>query len=240
LTTNGALLAQYAVALQAAGLDRVTVSLDALDESIFQKMNDAEFSVGDVLKGLDAAHRSGLGPIKINMVVKADMNLDQVIPMARHFKDSPFILRFIEYMDVGASNGWRLDQVVPSARIIDMLCQDGSDLMLLPDQQHRAGETAARWRYADGSNEVGFISSVTTAFCHDCTRLRLSTDGKLFTCLFAAQGHDVRALLRSDATDQQLTASMAQVWRARNDRYSELRSQQTVTTGKIEMSYIGG
>ncbi len=239
LTTNGALLAQQAKALKLAGLDRVTVSLDALDESIFKAMNDAEFAVADVLRGLEAADRAGLGPIKVNMVVKADMNRDQVVPMARHFKQTPFVLRFIEYMDVGSSNGWQMTHVVPSAQIIAML-SDAPGLQLQPIAQHYSAETAQRWRYADGSNEIGVISSVTGAFCHDCTRLRLSTDGRLYTCLFASAGHDIRDLVRLQADDLQLAATCASIWRQRGDRYSELRSEQSPVPAKVEMSYIGG
>lgn len=240
LTTNGALLAQQAGALKAAGLDRVTVSLDALDDAVFRQMNDTRFSVRDVLAGLDAAQNAGLGPVKVNMVVRADMNRDQIVPMARHFKHSPFVLRYIEYMDVGASNGWRVDQVIPSAQVVTMLQESGDDMQLLPVSPVHASDTAKRWRYADGSNEVGFISSVTGAFCGDCTRLRLSTDGSLYTCLFATRGDNLRDLMRSGASDEALGATMAAIWTQRSDRYSALRSEQTRQSGKIEMSYIGG
>ncbi|VXC65467.1 GTP 3',8-cyclase MoaA [Massilia sp. 9I] len=240
LTTNGSLLARKARALKDAGLDRVTVSLDALDDAVFRRMNDVDFAVSDVLHGLDAAHEAGLGPIKVNMVVKRGTNEDQILPMARHFKGSPFILRFIEYMDVGASNGWNMDEVIPSAEVIRRI---GAELPLAPVGANYLGETAARWRYLDGSGEVGVISSVTQAFCHDCTRLRLSTEGKLYTCLFATQGHDLRALLRTDRSDADISGAIAQLWRGRADRYSETRTIDTsgLARGKkVEMSYIGG
>jgi len=241
LTTNGSLLARKASALKDAGLDRVTVSLDALDDDVFRRMNDVDFAVADVLHGLDAAHAAGLGPIKVNMVVKRGTNEDQVLPMARHFKGSPFILRFIEYMDVGASNGWNMDEVIPSAELVRRI---SAELPLAPIDANYSGETAARWRYLDGGGEVGFISSVTQAFCNDCSRLRLSTEGKLYTCLFATRGHDLRGLLRAGRTDAELSGAVAQLWRGRTDRYSETRTVDT--TGpvpgarKVEMSYIGG
>lgn len=240
LTTNGSLLARKAQALKDAGLDRVTVSLDALDDAVFRRMNDVDFAVADVLHGLDAAHAAGLGPIKVNMVVKRGTNEDQILPMARHFKGSPFILRFIEYMDVGASNGWNMEDVIPSAEVARRI---GAELPLAPVAANYSGETAARWRYLDGGGEVGFISSVTQAFCHDCTRLRLSTEGKLYTCLFATQGHDLRALLRAGRSDAEISGAVAQLWRGRTDRYSEIRSVDTsgLARGrKVEMSYIGG
>ncbi|MEX5748247.1 GTP 3',8-cyclase MoaA [Massilia sp. X63] len=240
LTTNGSLLARKAQALKDAGLDRVTVSLDALDDAVFRRMNDVDFAVADVLHGLDAAHAVGLGPIKVNMVVKRGTNEDQILPMARHFKGSPFILRFIEYMDVGASNGWNMEDVIPSAEVARRI---GAELPLAPVAANYSGETAARWRYLDGGGEVGFISSVTQAFCHDCTRLRLSTEGKLYTCLFATQGHDLRALLRAGRSDAEISGAVAQLWRGRTDRYSEIRSVDSsgLARGrKVEMSYIGG
>lgn len=241
LTTNGALLARKAHALKDAGLDRVTVSLDALDDAVFRRMNDVDFAVSDVLHGLDAAHAAGLGPIKVNMVVKGGTNDDQILPMARHFKGSPFILRFIEYMDVGASNGWNMREVIPSAEVARRI---GAELPLAPVAANYSGETAARWRYLDGSGEVGFISSVTQAFCHECTRLRLSTEGKLYTCLFATRGHDLRALLRGGRTDADIAGAVARLWRGRADRYSETRTVDTsgLARGgkKVEMSYIGG
>ena len=241
LTTNASLLAKKAQSLKDAGLQRVTVSLDALDDVIFKRMNDVDFAVADVLEGIDAAHRVGLGPIKINMVVKGGSNDQEILPMARHFKGSPYILRFIEFMDVGASNGWNMNEVIPSAEVVRRI---GAELPLVPLGANYAGETAARWRYADGGGEIGVISSVTQAFCKDCTRARLSTEGKLYTCLFATGGHDLRALLRAGRSDQEISSVVAQLWRARADRYSELRTVNTsgIERGakKVEMSYIGG
>ena len=241
LTTNGSILAKKARALKDAGLKRVTVSLDSLDEAIFQKMNDVDFPVAEVLRGIDAAHAAGLGTIKINMVVKRGVNDQEIVPMAKHFKNSPFVLRFIEYMDVGASNGWKMDEVISSADIVRTI---GSQYPLEPITASYAGETASRWRYVDGSNEIGLISSVTGAFCGDCSRIRLSTEGQFYTCLFATGGHDVRTLLRNGCSDAQISTVMAQIWRARTDRYSALRTADTVGlqtgAGKVEMSYIGG
>jgi GTP 3',8-cyclase len=241
LTTNGSLLARKAGALKDAGLQRVTVSLDALDEQTFRWMNDVDFPVSDVLKGIDAAHRAGLGPIKVNMVVKGGMNDHQILPMARYFKGSPFILRFIEYMDVGISNGWKMDEVIPSAEVIRHI---DADMPLEEIEPNYGGETAERWRYKDGGGEIGVISSVTRAFCSECTRVRLSTEGKLYTCLFATGGHDLRALLRDGRSDEEMSTAIAHLWRARGDRYSELRSANTrdlaQAVRKIEMSYIGG
>ena len=241
LTTNGSLLARKARALKEAGLDRVTVSLDALDDTMFKRMNDVDFSVADVLHGIDAAHAAGLGPIKINMVVKGGTNDGEILPMARHFKGSPFILRFIEYMDVGASNGWNMEEVVPSGEVVRRIARE---LPLAPIDPNYSGETAARWRYLDGGGEIGVISSVTQAFCRDCTRLRLSTEGKLYTCLFATRGHDLRALLREGRSDLEIAGAIAQLWKVRADRYSETRTVDTsgLASGarKVEMSYIGG
>ncbi|MGW9631622.1 GTP 3',8-cyclase MoaA [Agromyces sp. NPDC055520] len=241
LTTNGAALAVKAAALREAGLTRVTVSVDSLDDALFQSINDVRFPVARVLAGLQAAHDAGLGPIKVNMVVKRGLNDHEVLPMARHFKDSPFTLRFIEYMDVGTSNGWRLDEVVPSAEIIAAI---GAEMPLEPIGATAPGETAARWRYLDGSGEIGVISSVTKAFCGSCNRARISTEGKLFTCLFASDGHDLRALLRGGVDDEGLSAAMASIWGARDDRYSEVRSSLTpelrAARPKAEMSYLGG
>jgi cyclic pyranopterin phosphate synthase len=242
LTTNGSLLARKAQALKDAGLNRVTVSLDALDDATFRRMNDVDFSVADVLRGIDAAHQVGLGPVKVNMVVKGGMNDQEIIPMARHFKGTPTILRFIEYMDVGASNGWKMDEVIPSAEVVRRI---SAVMPLEPIGANYAGETAARWRYRDGGGEVGMISSVTQAFCHDCSRARLSTEGKLYTCLFATSGHDLRALLREGRSDAEISTAVAHVWRARADRYSELRTDSTdglapAPRKKVEMSYIGG
>ncbi len=250
LTTNGALLAKKAQLLKDAGLNRVTVSLDALDDGIFKRMNDANFSASDILHGLDAAHKAGLEPIKINMVVKAGMNDQQIIPMARHFKGSPFILRFIEYMDVGNSNGWNLNEVMPSRDVIKLISGSAPDMQLIPADSNTDianiinnninEATAQRWKYRDGSGEIGVISSVTQTFCHTCSRLRLSTEGKLYTCLFASAGHDMRQWLRNGTADEQISDMIAQLWHQRSDRYSELRSSQTTRPDKIEMSYIGG
>jgi len=241
LTTNGSLLAKKAQALKDAGLKRVNVSLDALDEATFQRMNDVGFPAAEVLHGIDVAHRVGLGPIKVNMVVKAGMNDQEIVPMARHFKNTPYILRFIEYMDVGASNGWKMDEVIPSAEIVRRI---NAELPLQEIPANYSGETAGRWRYADGAGEIGVISSVTQTFCHDCTRIRLSTEGKLYTCLFATSGHDLRALLRGGRRDEEISTAIAHLWRARGDRYSELRTINTEglerTTKRVEMSYIGG
>ncbi len=237
LTTNGSLLARKAQRLVEAGLRRVTVSLDALDDDVFRAMNDVDFPVSSVLEGIEAAAAAGLAPLKINMVVKRGINDGEIVAMARHFKGSGHVLRFIEFMDVGASNGWRLDEVVPSAEVVRRL--DEAFGLEAVDPGYR-GEVAERWRYRDGSGEVGVISSVTTPFCGDCTRARLSTEGKLFTCLFAHAGHDLRALVRGGAEDHQLAAAVGQIWNRRSDRYSELRSQHTQGLPKVEMSYIGG
>jgi GTP 3',8-cyclase len=246
LTTNGSLLARKAQLLKDAGLDRVTVSLDAIDDAVFKRMNDVDFAVADVLAGIDAAHAAGLGPIKVNMVVKGGMNDDQILPMARHFKGSGAVLRFIEYMDVGATNGWRMDEVLPSAQVVARL---DAEFGLEPLGATVAGETAERWRYRDGGGEIGVISSVTQAFCHECNRARLSTEGKLFLCLFASQGHDLRALLRGETngrpySDDEIAAAIGLVWQRRGDRYSELRSALPADTSKgarrVEMHYIGG
>ena len=245
LTTNGSVLARKAQALKDAGLQRVTVSLDALDDTIFRRMNDADFPVHEVLEGIDAAQKAGLGPIKVNMVVKRGTNDAQILPMARHFKGTPIVLRFIEYMDVGATNGWRMDEVLPSADVVERI---NAEFPLEPISANVSGETAERWRYRDGSGEVGVISSVTQAFCHDCNRARLSTEGKLFLCLFASHGHDLRALLRGGHSDAQIAGAIGLIWQARDDRYSELRSAGggVDTPGadarerRVEMHYIGG
>ena len=237
LTTNGALLARKARDLKDAGLDRVSVSLDALDDDVFRAMNDVDFPVARVLEGIDAAAAAGLAPIKINMVVKRGMNEREILPMARHFRGTGHILRFIEYMDVGHTNGWRMDDVVPSAEVIRTIA---NELPLEPIDPNYPGEVAQRWRYADGGGEIGVISSVTQAFCRDCTRARLATDGKLYTCLFATTGHDLRALLRTGSPDEEIGNYLAAIWQRRDDRYSELRSQNTLALPKIEMSYIGG
>ncbi len=237
LTTNGSLLAQKATALRAAGLQRITVSLDALDDAVFQRMNDVDFPVSKVLAGIEAAAATGLGPIKVNVVVKRGANDQQILPLARHFRGSGHILRFIEYMDVGSSNGWKLEEVVPSAEVVRHI---DAEFPLAPIDPNYPGEVAQRWRYKDGAGEIGVISSVTRAFCDTCTRIRLSTEGKLYTCLFAQSGHDLRALLRAEPDDAALDASIAYIWQARQDRYSQLRMAATPDFRKIEMSYIGG
>jgi len=237
MTTNGSLLAKKAQALQEAGLKRVTVSLDSLDERVFAAMNDVDFPVSRVLQGIEAAATAGLIPIKINMVVKRGVNEDSILPMARYFRGTEYILRFIEYMDVGASNGWRLDDVVPAREII---AQIDAHMPVEPLEPSYRGEVANRWRYKDGSGEIGIIASVTQPFCGDCTRARLSAEGKLYTCLFATHGHDLRALLRGGASDAEISHTLASIWRVRDDRYSEIRSEETLELPKVEMSYIGG
>ncbi len=249
LTTNGALLARKAAALKSAGLNRLTVSLDGLDDRVFRAMNDVDFPVQDVLDGIEAARASGLGPIKVNMVVKRGTNDNQILPMARHFKGTGIVLRFIEYMDVGATNGWRMNDVLPSADVITLLQQE---LPLLPLEASQPGETAQRWGYADAdgkhdpaAGEIGVISSVTRAFCSSCNRARLSTEGQLYLCLFAAQGYNLRELVRGESSDAELASAIALIWQARTDRYSELRgSEGAAPPGegrrRVEMSYIGG
>ncbi len=240
LTTNGSVLARKADALRAAGLDRVTVSLDGLDDTVFRRMNDVDFPVADVLAGIDAAMAVGFAPIKVNMVVKRGTNDHEIVPMARRFRHSGIVLRFIEYMDVGASNGWRMDEVLPSADVLATLRRHWP---LEPLDPTAPGETAERWRYVDGGGEVGFISSVTQAFCGDCNRARLSTEGKLFLCLFATRGHDLRALLRGGADDADITSALAAIWADRDDRYSQLRGLQSGEPEherRVEMHYIGG
>ncbi len=236
LTTNGSLLKAKAQALKDAGLKRVTVSLDALDDALFRQMNDVDFPVARVLEGIDEAARVGL-PVKVNMVVKRGVNDDHAVALARHFKGSGHILRFIEFMDVGTTNGWKLDSVVPSA---ELAARIGAAFPIEPAQSNYRGEVAERWRYLDGSGEIGFISSVTQAFCRDCTRARLSAEGQLYTCLFAARGTDLRGPMRADASDAELSALIGRIWSARGDRYSELRGAATVPVQRIEMSYIGG
>ncbi len=237
LTTNGALLEQKAQALADAGLDRITVSLDSLDDDVFRAMNDVDFPVSRVLAGIDAARAAGLAPVKVNVVVKRGLNDDGIVPMARAFRGTGVVLRFIEYMDVGHTNGWRMDDVVPAAEIVAAI---DSELPLEPVEPSYRGEVANRWRYLDGDGEIGVIASVTQPFCGDCTRARLSADGKLYTCLFAVRGHDLRAVLRNGASDEDIAEAVAAVWRARTDRYSELRSAETADLPKVEMSYIGG
>jgi cyclic pyranopterin phosphate synthase len=240
LTTNGSLLARKAQALKAAGLSRVTVSLDALDDRVFRAMNDVDFPVGEVLDGIAAARAAGLAPIKVNMVVQRGVNDHEVLRMAEHFRHSGTVLRFIEYMDVGATNGWRMDQVLPSAELLQRL---QSAWPLQPLDATVPGETAERWRYADGGGEIGLISSVTKAFCGDCNRARLSTEGKLFMCLFASSGHDLRALLRGGRSDEEISTVIDELWSVRDDRYSELRGAQLAggpIERRVEMHYIGG
>jgi GTP 3',8-cyclase len=244
LTTNGSLLERKAKSLKAAGLKRVTVSLDALSDPVFKAMNDVDFPVADVLRGIDAAQDAGLGPIKVNMVVKKGVNDAEIVPMARYFQEKNIALRFIEFMDVGSTNQWRKDEVLPNSEVLRMLQTLGPLIAL---QAQADGETAERWAWADGQGqplwaqgEIGLISSVSKPFCGDCNRIRLSTEGKLYTCLFAAQGHDLRALLRSGMGDQEISAHLAALWQARQDRYSELRAQAAPERPKIEMSYIGG
>ncbi|MCL4290544.1 MAG: GTP 3',8-cyclase MoaA [Thermoleophilia bacterium] len=237
MTTNGSLLPRRAPALASAGLARVTVSLDSLDDATFRAMNDVDFPVGRVLEGIEAAAATGLAPVKVNMVVKRGVNEDSILPMARHFHGTGHILRFIEFMDVGTTNGWRLDDVVPAAEILAAV---EAELPLDPVVPNYPGEVARRWRYRDGGGEIGVIASVTRPFCGDCTRARLSAEGRLYTCLFAARGHDLRALLRGGATDRELTDAVTAIWGRRDDRYSEVRSSHTVPLAKVEMSRIGG
>ena len=237
LTTNGSLLAKQAKALAQAGLRRITVSLDSLDDATFRAMNDADFPVAKVLEAIDAAAAEGLAPVKVNMVVKHGTNDHQLLDVARHWRGTGHIIRFIEYMDVGSTNGWRMDDVVPSAEVLRRI---GEAFPLEPIDPNYAGEVAERWRYRDGAGEIGVISSVTQAFCASCNRMRLSTEGALYTCLFARSGHDLKSLLRGGATDDELSNAIAAVWRGRDDRYSEIRTRQTSSLPKVEMSYIGG
>ena len=249
LTTNGSLLARKAQALKAAGLNRLTVSLDGLDDAVFRAMNDVDFPVQDVLDGIAAAQKAGMGPIKVNMVVKRGTNEQQILPMARHFRGTGIVLRFIEYMDVGASNGWRMNDVLPSAEVITLLQQE---LPLVALEASQPGETAQRWGYADAqgqhdkaAGEIGVISSVTQAFCADCNRARLSTEGQLYLCLFASQGYNLRDLVRGRTDDAELASAIAAIWGARGDRYSELRGSEAAAPAgegkrRVEMSYIGG
>ncbi|MHA7681126.1 GTP 3',8-cyclase MoaA [Cupriavidus sp. PET2-C1] len=241
LTTNASLLARKARALRDAGLTRVSVSLDAIDDATFRRMNDVDFAVRDVLDGIEAAQAAGLAPIKVNMVVKRGTNDGEIVPMAAHFRGSGIILRFIEFMDVGASNHWQMDEVLPSADVVRRI-HEAFPLEAIP--ANYSGETAERWRYRDGAGEIGVISSVTRAFCGDCSRIRLSTEGRLYLCLFATEGYDLRALLRGEHTDLEISNAIAGVWQGRTDRYSEQRSDPAVrqarAENKIEMSYIGG
>jgi cyclic pyranopterin phosphate synthase len=236
LTTNGSVLAQKAEALAAAGLSRVTVSLDSLDDDAFRAMNDVDFPVQRVLEGIDAAAAAGL-PVKINAVVKRGANDGDVLALAEHFRGSGHVLRFIEYMDVGSTNGWRLEDVVSAEEIVRRISERWP---LEPAATERADATARRWRYVDGAGEIGVIASVTQPFCGGCSRARLSAEGRLYTCLFAARGHDLRAPLRLGASDEELVEQLRGIWTRRTDRYSELRTAETASLPKVEMSYIGG
>jgi cyclic pyranopterin phosphate synthase len=236
LTTNASLLARKAQALRNAGLDRINVSLDSLDDAVFKAMNDVDFPVARVLEGIEAAAAVGLS-VKVNAVLKRGVNDLGVVDMARHFRGTGHTLRFIEYMDVGTTNGWRLDDVVPADEIVERI---GAVFPLEPVEAAYRGEVAQRWRYKDGAGEIGVITSVTQPFCGDCTRARISAEGKLYTCLFAVRGTDLRALLRSGATDEELEAAIGAVWTKRTDRYSEIRTERTTELPRIEMSYIGG
>ena len=237
LTTNGSLLQRKAEALAEAGLKRITVSLDSLDPDVFAAMNDVDFPIYDVLNGIEAAAAAGLKPVKINMVVKRGVNADGVLTMAEKFRGTGNIVRFIEFMDVGSTNGWRLDDVVTASEILDMIAAKHP---LEPIDPNYTGEVASRWRYSDGAGEIGVIGSVFRPFCGDCTRARLSAEGVLYTCLFATGGVDFRGPLRSGADDEELRAMIVDLWSRRTDRYSELRSGVTVDLPKVEMSYIGG
>jgi GTP 3',8-cyclase len=237
LTTNGSLLEDKARVLRQAGLERITVSLDSLDEAVFRRMNDVDFPVERVISAMDAAHAAGLRPLKVNMVVRRGMNEESMVPMAAFFRERGYILRFIEYMDVGHTNGWRMNDVVTAREIAGAVT---AAFPAEPVEPNYVGEVAERWRYSDGRGEFGIIASVTQAFCRDCTRARLSAEGKLYTCLFATEGTDLRALLRDGASDDAIAERIADVWSARTDRYSELRGDETVRLQKIEMSYIGG
>ena len=237
LTTNGSLLAKKAPALAAAGLDRVTVSLDSLDDTVFRIMSDVDFPVARVLEAIDAAAAAGLTPVKVNAVVQRDINGDQVVDMANAFRGTGHIVRFIEYMDVGTSNGWRMDDVVPAREIVAAI-NERWPIEPLPGAH--PGEVANRWRYLDGAGEIGVIASVTEPFCGDCSRLRLSSEGRMFTCLFATGGTDLRGPLRSGASDDEITELITAMWERREDRYSEERSGIPLGLPKVEMSYIGG
>ena len=237
LTTNGSTLTKKAQALKDAGLDRITVSLDSLDDQVFQSMNDVDFPVQGVLEGIEAAAKAGLYPIKINMVVKRGVNDKDIIDMAGFFRGTGHILRFIEYMDVGSTNGWRMDDVISAAEIVSTI----NDVWPVePADPNYVGEVAERWRYKDGAGEIGVIASVTQAFCADCTRARLSADGKLYTCLFSNFGHDFRKVVRGGSSDEEISKFIGSVWRIRDDRYSEIRSDETINLPKVEMSFIGG
>jgi cyclic pyranopterin phosphate synthase len=237
LTTNGSLLAKQAEKLARAGLNRVTVSFDSLDDATFRAMNDADFPVAKVIEGIEAASAAGLDPIKINMVVKRGVNDGGILQMAERWRGTGHVVRFIEFMDVGSTNGWRMDDVVPSAEIVRRI---GERWKLEPVGANYAGEVAERWRYVDGGGEIGVISSVTQAFCSSCNRMRLSTEGSLYTCLFAQSGHDLKSLLRGGAADDEIRNLIAAIWKVRSDNYSEIRTAETAKAKKVEMSYIGG
>ncbi|MGE3073518.1 MAG: GTP 3',8-cyclase MoaA [Dehalococcoidia bacterium] len=237
LTTNGSLLRAQAQKLKDAGLKRVTVSLDSLDDTVFQAMNDSGVPVSVVLDGIEAAREAGLDPIKVNAVVKRGTNDHTLVDLARHFKGTGVIVRFIEFMDVGATNGWQLEHVVPAKELVERI---NAELPIEPAEANYRGEVARRWRYKDGSGEIGVITSISEPFCGDCTRARLSPEGELYTCLFGVRGHDFRSLLRSGASDEEIGAFLASVWRIRDDRYSELRTAETALLPKVEMSHIGG
>jgi len=237
LTTNGSALKSQARALKLAGLDRITVSLDSLDDATFRRMNDADFPVARVLEGIDAAQAAGLAPIKVNMVVKRGVNDNQVADMAAHFRGTGHIVRYIEFMDVGSTNGWRMDDVIPSAEVVRRVAER---FPIEPTVPNYVGEVAERWRYIDGAGEIGVISSVTEAFCSTCTRARLSTDGQLYTCLFAQRGYDLKVLLRGGRNDVAIADAVRAVWHQREDRYSQIRTDETAKARKVEMSFIGG
>ena len=237
MTTNGTLLKRLAPALKAAGLDRITVSLDALDEKLFQSINDVGFPASKVLEGIEAAAAAGIA-VKVNTVLKRGMNEKEIIPLAEKFRGTGIILRFIEYMDAGTANGWRMDDVISSAEAVEIIRRVHP---IEPLEANYRGETASRWRYVDGAGEIGFISSVTNAFCRDCTRVRLSVEGSLVMCLFADRGYDLRTMLRGGATDEEIALAIARLWTARTDHYSEIRLSQTNRPqAKVEMQYIGG
>lgn len=237
ITTNGVLLEKKAQQLKDAGLDRVTVSLDSMDSKVFKKINDVGAGVDQVLAGIEAAHRAGFKPVKINMVVKRGINDQSIVPMARHFRGTDHIVRFIEYMDVGNTNGWKMDDVVTASEMIAVVDEH---FPVEPVRSNYPGEVANRWRYRDGKGEIGIIASVTQPFCGGCTRLRLSPEGSLYTCLFANSGYDLREPLRSGASDDEIQTKVSELWGVRDDHYSEIRTRETSSLSKVEMSYIGG
>ncbi|HEY4669940.1 MAG TPA: GTP 3',8-cyclase MoaA [Tepidiformaceae bacterium] len=237
LTTNGSLLKAQAQGLRDAGLKRITVSLDSLDDEVFMRMNDSGVGVATVLEGIAGAEAAGLSPIKINAVVKRGENDHTIVDLARHFRGTGHIVRFIEFMDVGSTNGWQMEHVVTAREIVALI---NAEMPLEPAEPNYRGEVAQRWRYVDGSGEIGVIASITQPFCGDCTRARLSAEGQLYTCLFGVRGHDFRSLLRGGATDEEISAAIAKVWKVRDDRYSEIRTSETASLPKVEMSHIGG